>query len=508
VADSVAPAALGSTPIPGAAPAGASARYEPDFEQLAAEIAKMESVEGRTTLKWPDVVRLSTTLLSTKSKDLLVASYMTLACFRTKGYGGLKDGLTVCRDMITTFWEGLFPEKARMRARQQAMEWLNERVGTAVVEGRPPGTSDREALTACGTLVEELEKLGQEKFEGSAPDLGALRRAVDDKINAIPSDTPAASDTPSELPSDTPSELPADSAASASFDSAEGARASLAPMRESRAKAAAALRQAAPTDALPYRLLRQASWEELLDVPASTAGQLDFGAADGALAQALEAQLLKGEYAPVIEQAEAALLTNPYWLDLSFFTVRAMEGLGRPYAAARKAVLDEVAWLLRVAPGLLELRFADGSPVASEGAQVWMRNEVAGGAAPQAGMEKTLAEARKLVARKQFPDAVALVVKELEKVSDRRGRFVSRLQLAKLCLEAGKADLALLQLEGLDEEARKFGLDEWEPSLTAELAQELWKCLSSSSAPEKAREQYVRLFRLNPGAALSAAGRR
>lgn len=503
---------LGTTPIPGTAPAGVSARYEAEFEQLAAEIGKLESVEGKTTLKWADVVKLSQTLLSTKSKDLLVAAYMTLGLYHTKSYGGLRAGLTICRDLINTFWEGLFPEKARMRARAQAMDWLSERVSAALAEGKPPYKSDKEALESSATVIEELKTLAGSKFEDAAPDLGALARAIDEKVAALPQDAPPPEETPPS--SETSSEAaPADSGAGVpqvSTDTPENARASLPGLREGRVQVAAVLRTATPLDPLPYRLLRLTVWEEIVDTPASSAGQLEFGAVDAAFAQQLEEHLNKGEYAAVIEQAETRLVSDGFWLDLNFFTVRAMEGLGRPYAAARKAVTDAVAALIRTAPGLPELKFADGQPVASDATKVWIQNEAASSAPAAAapGMDAAISEARKLLARKQFSEAVGLVLKELQKVSDRRSRFVCRLHLARLCQEAGKLDLALPQLEALDEEARRLGLDEWEPALSGELAQQLWKAHAASATPEKAREHYVRLCRLNPAAALATDGKR
>jgi type VI secretion system protein VasJ len=514
VAESGALATLGTTPIPGATPTGASARYEPEFEQLAAEIAKMESVEGKTTLKWSSVVELSSSLLGSKSKDLLVASYMALGLYRTKGYAGLSEGLTVCRDLISTFWDGLFPEKTRMRARTQAMDWLSERLSAALLEGRPPSKSDKEALERSAALMEELKTLAGSKFEENQPSLGELARAIDDKVGAIPADAPppSADPAPTEAASEAaPTDAPPEaSGPSVSTDTPENARASLQGLRDARTQVAAVLRAASALDPLPYRLLRLAVWEEIVDAPRSNAGLLEFGALDAAFSQQLEDQLNKGEYLPVIEQAEMRLLTDPLWLDLNFFTVRAMEGLGRPYAAARKAVTDCVAGLIRTAPGLLELKFGDGQPVASDATKVWIQDEAAAGSAPAAvsGLDGAISEARKLLARKQFNEAAGLVLKELHKVSDRRSRFVIRLQLARLCQEGGKADLALPQLEALDEEARRLGLDEWEPALAGELAQQLWKAHGASAAPEKAREHYVRLCRLNPAAALGTDGRR
>jgi type VI secretion system protein VasJ len=79
---------------------------------------------------------------------------------------------------------------------------------------------------------------------------------------------------------------------------------------------------------------------------------------------------------------------------------------------------------------------------------------------------------------------------------------VWRLNLAKLCLEAGKPEQALPQLQSLDEEGRKFGLEEWEPGLAAELVRELWKCYKGSASADRAEECYARLCRLDPAAAL------
>jgi type VI secretion system protein VasJ len=115
-----------------------------------------------------------------------------------------------------------------------------------------------------------------------------------------------------------------------------------------------------------------------------------------------------------------------------------------------------------------------------------------------------MAEARKLVARKSFPEAAALLQKELRSAVNRRDRFLGRLYLARLCAEAGRSDLALPQLEGLDEEGKKFALEEWEPSLAAEIARELWRCHKTSATPERAAEFYGRLCRLDLGAALAA----
>lgn len=516
MSDLAAVAALGTTPIAGANPAGVSARYEPEFEKLAGEIAKLESVEGRNSIKWDVVVESGITLLSAKSKDLLVSSYLTLGLLQEDGYPGLAAGLTACKDILTTFWENVFPEKTRLRARGQAIQWMADRVTPALRERSSASKSDKDPLTAAVAALTEIATIAGQKFEEGGPSLNEFQSAVQDKLYSVPADEPPPSSEPAPSDSSTPSQESTPSAPSApaqkEINSADSAREALTEMKERRIKAATVLREANPADPLPYRLLRSVVWEDLLEAPAAKEGVTEQSGGDASFAGQMEEKLEKGEYAAVISDCESKLQSDRLWLDSNFYLNRAMEGLGKPYAAARRAVAAEVVRVVRQCPALLDIKFSDGTPMAGEPTKLWILHELgalpAKSSAPAGALETALAEARKLVARKSFPEAAALLQKELRSAVNRRDRFLGRLYLAKLCAEAGRTDLALPQLEGLDEEGRKFALDEWEPSLAAEIARELWRCHKASPTPEKAAEFYGRLCRLDLGAALAVDGKK
>ena len=498
---------LGTAPIAGNAPAGASVKYEPEFEQLVADVGKLESVDGRGSIKWNDVVELSAGILANKSKDLLVSSYLTLGLLHEEGYRGLSDGLTATRDLLTVFWENLFPEKARMRARQAAVQWMCDRVSDALMALGDASESDRDALAACDQRMGEISTFVRDNFGENLPDTGNLARLVGEKYASVPaaaapsepsSDAPPAEGTPSEAAAAAPE-------APRAIDSPDAAREALGTLRERRLTAANVLREAAPTDPLPYRLLREAAWEDLTEAPADGTAT----GADPALAPAIEQHLAAGDYLNVVSEVEGRLPNARLWLDLSFWSYRALEGLGRPYAAAKAAVGHAVAALTRRLPALLDLKFSDGTPLASPAAALWIRHELAAagsnGAAKDA-VDATLAEARGLVARNAFGDATQLVLKRFSSLSSRRDRFRCRLALAQLCLEGGRADLAIPQLESLDEEARKLGVEEWEPDIAAELARALWTCYRGSPTPERAEAHFARLCRLDPAAAINGNG--
>ena len=495
---------LGSAPIPGASPSGTSVKYDPDFDRLVAEIGKLESVEGRATLRWQDVVQLAETILATKSKDLLVAAYLALGLQQREGYAGLAAGLKILADLAGTYWETCFPELARLRGRQAALQWIADRSLAVLETAGDASESDRPALDACVQAVGALQSISDQRFGENAPDLGPFERALRGKLDGIPS---AATETEFAAPGESAASASAEAApAPASIDSPDGARAALAEMRERRIQAAAVLRAAQPADPWPYRLLREAVWEELADLPASAEGVLEQSGGDAEFLDRQEARLASGEAAAVVEDCEARLPSDPLWMDLSFLAYRALEAMGRPYAAARRAVLDAGAALARRLPGVLTLRFADGRPLASEEARLWLRHEGEGEAAGGDATEAALAEARKLLARKAFHEATALLLKRHRALSGPRERFVCRLALAKLCLEGGRADLALPQLEALDEEARRRGLEDWEPGLMADLARSLWTGYKASATPERAEPHFARLCRLDPATALGTNG--
>ena len=103
-------------PIEGSSPSGANLRYDPDYAKLK-EARRDElqpppgmSEQDRKVSDNPQVIRLTTALLTGKSKDLQLAAWLTEALLKQKGFGGLKDGLSLCCGLLERFWETVYPE--------------------------------------------------------------------------------------------------------------------------------------------------------------------------------------------------------------------------------------------------------------------------------------------------------------------------------------------------------------------------------------------------------------
>ena len=103
-------------PIEGENPSGANLRYDPLYDKI--KEARREEDQPPPGMTEKDrkvadnslVIKLTTDLLTKKTKDLQLAAWLTEALLKQKGFGGLKDGLALCHGLVDKFWDTLYPE--------------------------------------------------------------------------------------------------------------------------------------------------------------------------------------------------------------------------------------------------------------------------------------------------------------------------------------------------------------------------------------------------------------
>ncbi len=165
---------LGSQPIPGDNPAGASARYDEAFTRLEAEMSKLENPSGGE-VDWKTVIDDASAILREKSKDLLVGAYLARGLQQQHGVEGLAAGLAVLQGMTTTFWDGLQPN--RPRARRGALAWISERAAV-LLEPASLRPNDLAHVPAALASAEAMWTGLADKFEGEDAGVATIRRRL------------------------------------------------------------------------------------------------------------------------------------------------------------------------------------------------------------------------------------------------------------------------------------------------------------------------------------------
>ncbi|SRR5579884_314465 len=514
---------IGSTPVRPDAPSGDSARYDPLFERLQAEVGKLESLSGGS-VQWKEVVDLGRELLQKKSKDLLVASYVSLGLLEQRGYAGLLAGLSCIEEMVEAFWESLYPEAKRMRARINALVWLSEKGGAAVGKKKPLPGEGKEVL-ACAEKIDLLEKFFGERLANDSPGLGDLRRAVEQWKREVAIPQAAAQPQPPTQSASASTETAEAPLVAGKLESLEDAERVFGEAGDLIYRAADLVRSLEPTNPWPYQIARALTWSRFDGVPSHTDWETRVPAPPAHLLESGRRLTDQRGWKELVDLTETQLQTYPFWLDLQRLSVLALSNLGSAYSGAKQAALGELQILLRRLPDLPRCRFADGTPFADDETQRWIEQEVipAGGesgangassgspTAAEGAIAELRAQARQLLGQGEAKGAIALFQTRIAAASSRRERFLLQLELSQICLDGGYPKVALSQIDALQREIDRFSLEEWEPALSLEVFRTSWRLLNQLSRDsdqgstdwiDRAEAIYGRICRLDPIAGL------
>ena len=284
------------------------------------------------------------------------------------------------------------------------------------------------------------------------------------------------------------------------------------------AAAAQFLRKREPHSPAPYLMLRGLRWGELR--ASSDPGVLEAPPTE--IRRQIKALALNNKWTELLEAAEnvMALPCGRAWLDLQRFVVEACVALGNDYHAIAIAIRSELRALLHDLPQLLDATLTDETPVANPETQTWLRELLAepADATPHAnlprvpvmdglqngGWQKKFVDAHALATeamrRGQPQKAFEILYKEVERQRSGRGRFQRKLQLAQICIAAGKDAIAQPLLDDIAAALENHRLEDWEDrEMVAGVLVFLLQSSKKIQGDAKAKQaMFERVCRLDP----------
>ena len=494
--------APGRKPISTDTPAGADVRYDPAYDELQSEVDKLSS-PAAGPVDWEKVGRFASDILTNKSKDLLVASYLAVALIHTKRSDGFSAGLKLYLELMERFWEELYPQKIRMRGRVRALEWWLEKTEAALRQVQDLYFAP-DQLALIKENLDRLDNFLGEHLE-NAPSLASLM----EYIKAISTGPTEKEET--RAPPRAPSETAEGEPASAALQPREpdSARGITSPQEAGKAlsdgllKISAAsfyLWQQDPANPQAYRLTRKTSWYAVDALPPAPDGQTRIAPPPSQVKNLLFDLRDNGNAEALLQAAETRQPQYIFWIDLNYLVAQALARLGSRFDRARQAVCQETAFLLERLPGLEELSFSDGSPFAALETRRWLK-EIAFRAAPSDASTLTLeensatepgkeeiiaaqiAELQLMLHRGQLIEALEVVQGKLRDSTSRRENLLWRLSLSQMLLDVGKARLALPHLEQVLKDIAGHGLELYDPDLAMRGLKLAWLAFEGQPEP-------------------------
>jgi type VI secretion system protein ImpA len=398
-------------------------------------------------------------------------------------------------------------------------------------------------LTASGSALEQLDAIGRERFGAAdAPSYVALRETLDEVLSLartlltkkLETDPDPIAEEPAFDPSATDAGAAGGSAAASGVLTAEVTSADDASSRV--AAAARWMRQQDPTNPAPYLVLRGLRWGEVRASRAIGTRASDSGDGDGdidprllvapstAVRSQLKSLALDGKWRELLEACEAVMATpqGRGWLDLQRYALTAVRELGDEYAAVGDAIRGALHALLRDRPALTSMTLMDDAPTANTETLAWIASEPGDAISDVPGTDtasdspsseaerprggRTPFERAQEEVRTGSPQrAIELLMRELAKERTPRGRFLRRIELTRIMVDAGLDAVALPMLEELQQLIETHQLEQWEAGdLVAQPLTLLYRAYVKQGWDESTTQAiYLRICRLDPLAAMA-----
>ncbi len=466
-------AEIGISKIRPEAPAGEDVRDRDEFLALQAEVNRSQSLSSGASaaVDWNSVQKMATSILTTMSKDLLVAAYLSVALSRTEGPPGAVKGIALLNAMVKEHWDGLFPPIGRLRARRNAISWWMTQMQEILPALSAPELSPEASEQGLREIRELNGNLGDRDPDG--PTLVSLYPLLQNLPVSLPSAPPQAS-SPSSMktaPAASPQEAPSENRFSISEDGDPvEALDRISPALLSLAER---LSDVDPEDSRSIFLSRTILWEGIREMPESENGTTRIPAPPPHLLSALEAQSSSGSEEDALRFLLARQAESPFWFELSFRAGSILEGRGPSGAGGAEALRGSLRALAARLPGIESLSFSGGEvPFLSGEGRSWLSG--GGSSAGSDGEEKgekrsasVLAAVRLALSEGKMLDGCERFEEIRRKETSSRGRFLLNLELL-LAVEQMGRDFPVLSLANvLLEDLERFHLDVWEPALAA-----------------------------------------
>lgn len=504
---------LATKPITEGDYAGPDVRYSSEFEEIEAALEQDGSIHSNGGPDWQQVVAQSEQLLNSQSKDLRVGCWLGWGLYRCEGINGLQAGVALVNGLLQ-HWDSLHPRKERTRA--AAVGWFVNRLETAVPELLASGASG----TTLQQLQDDLNNLDQSLnrlLGDQAPLLQPLcrqLRSLADKSSASPAPTikiPNSSSTPTTPAAAAQPALASNTSSSVdAIISARDAHKALRSLQEQTRALCQWWQGQSVMDARAISLSRTALWLPIEALPEhDEAGKTGLRGLPADRLQTFQERLNQGHSAELLVDIESSLARAPFWLDGQHLAWRCLDELKAD--SARREIEHQLNSFLRRLPGIENLQFFDGTPFANQQTLGWISSNVRADSTSSTDLsnsstatdepwEVAFREASELLRTGGLKAAMVPLQAGINSAHGGRAHLHWQLATARLCLQAGKHELACNILEGLEQSLRDTQMTQWEPQLMVRVLRLLLKShelTGDKNIHQRRTEIFQRLYHLD-----------
>ncbi len=446
---------------------GCDLNYDSDFEAIKQEVSKSDGIDYNL------IEEKAYYILSQKSKDIRVFSYLALCYLRKGDWCLFSDLFEALMYLTKERFDALFP--VRLQGKRMAFKWLDESRFTEMLETATVPSVAHEQMNRLISVLDNLRDSLRLNFPDSPPFPEKLHAFAKKWQKLTEQKAPEISLPVNNAESSEEHVLKDGITISAS---SEGCIETPKTAFDSIRKSALFLIEKEPQKAAGYRLMRVVRWANIEMLPFAEEKITKIEPPSKERRDYLVSLLEKRDYKSALAHSEKMFSSGNtlFWLDLQRISSKSAENLGIAFAGVKTAIVSETALLLDRYPQIRDLRFIDGTPFSDSETERWIEenvippinkraidNRADKQAQPGKGDKKSFIETNN-----DESDLVHLV-DEIKRNGNELDNFRRRLSIVSHMLDAKKPEIALYMLESLYELADTYYLARWVPSMVVDL---------------------------------------
>ncbi|MFV2059347.1 MAG: type VI secretion system protein TssA, partial [Gammaproteobacteria bacterium] len=439
-------------------PEGEDPRYSDGFVAIKQEIDKLADTDYQL------VIDEAISILTNEAKDLRVAGYLILGLVYLEGAKGLIIGLQVYVQLLENYFESSFPQK--INAKVTAISWLNNNKLLFYLENDESNFESYQ-LDEISELIIKLNSLVKDGFSEQSditiPEITIVKPWLEKNKKILKDKKQKEQDVKK-----------AKTASTSGVGTTGGGSASVGSIQSDSdvLKAINTLTKYLMSNEQYTKAIgisRSVNWS-VAALPINDNGKTKLPAPRKTGLNTIKQLIAKGDHKSALNQSEAMMFEpgGNFLLDLQFLSFTAAKNMQREDVS--KYIALQTSLLLQRLPGIESLKFNDDTPFVQPDAKIWLDEVSAmggGGTSLQLeldeALDKTIEEARAIAESKNLQEGLAVFANY--NAYSQKQRFKMKLQMAVMCMEANRPELALPVLDDLCDNAEQYSLAMWDSTL-------------------------------------------
>ena len=431
------------------------------------ELMKVGSL-SHASIAWEKVAESALDLLSNKTKDIKVLTSYLQCLQQDADVEELLFSLQVMEAFLKHYWSDAHPKpgdkgkSVRNRFYKQIIQRSVQAIKRAEI-GERTNSKVTSVLASLEKVILELE-LDLELFAGLKAAFSSQQRskvvAIDEEKETSEEANPAGAEQAPTVPK-------------VYFD-AKNERAT----RQSLYTMAYFLNASDPSNAIGYRVRRNALWFSIWQLPSVKNENVTELAAYSVDRFSDYCGLIeKSANLELLNKLERSIEQSPYWFDGHYLSFQLSNKLNLPKVAS--AIRQELQEFVSRFPEILNFKANDASDFASKETKQWLSqstgadNSANSEQSAEHNWQKQFSQVQELCAQSGLNSALNFVNTQLQQATNTRDHYYWRLINADLLNQQQLTTLAKNEYQVLLNNVQGMSMDDWEPSFAGHIKQSL-----------------------------------